>query len=389
MAQTAYWVIAPTSGWSTPAAADIRLGTVSGGVVYGSETAPGSGSGTITEATLVTALSAGTGYTVAWTVYDDVALTYSNVEPGTFTTLNPVSVSVPAAALTLTAYAAAVTASAHQTVSVPAGALTLTGYAPTATASEHQTVSVPAASLTLTGYAPAVNISGSQTVSPPLRTLTFAASRPMSRPATISRSRSLSSALTLTGYAPSVEVNANQTVQVPASALTLTGYAPTATTTGHQFISVPAAALYLSPHDPTVSNGEEAPDGGFIEIDYEPKLWWKHKPKALAQEEARKKIEVVGKIISAKAAQHVDQAKPKPQRVGEVRQAVKAAVSDMPAFDWRPFYDHAYQNALDALIRQAAIDADAKTVRPAVAQEIDRIRRLRDDEDVAILARFI
>ena len=203
MAQTAYWVIAPTcwlehaSGVCDPAANGVGRGCL-----WRPDRLPTSGSGTITEATLVTALSAGTGYTVAWTVYDDVALTYSNIAEAPFTTLNPVSVSVPAAALTLTAYAAAVTASAHQTVSVPAGALTLTGYAPTATASEHQTVSVPAASLTLTGYAPAVNIGGNQTVSPPF------------------------AALTISGFAPDVTASNHQSVAVPASALTLTGYAP-------------------------------------------------------------------------------------------------------------------------------------------------------------------
>lgn len=92
MAQIAYWIAHPDSTWpGTPTGAQIAAGNLSSGSpasYSGSESAPGSGSGTITEATAVTGLTASTAYRIAWVVYDDVALTYSNVVVGTESTLS-------------------------------------------------------------------------------------------------------------------------------------------------------------------------------------------------------------------------------------------------------------------------------------------------------------
>lgn len=87
----AYWIAHPDASWpGTPTGAQIAAGNLSSGspaAYAGSETAPGSGSGTITEATAVTGLTAGTAYRIAWVVYDAVSDTYSNVVVGTESTL--------------------------------------------------------------------------------------------------------------------------------------------------------------------------------------------------------------------------------------------------------------------------------------------------------------
>lgn len=371
MAQTAYWAIGATSGWSTPTGAQIRLQTVTGGSVYGSESAPGSGSGTITESTLVTTLPPSTGYTLAWTVYDDVALTYATPVEATFNTATP-AVDVPAASLTLTGYAPTVTATANQTVSAPAGALTLTGYAPSITAGGNQTVDVPVASLTLTGNVPTVTATAHQIVSAP------------------------AGALTLTGHAPTVNVDASRTVDVPAGTLTLTVYAPTVTATGHQVISVPAGALYLSGYEPTVTNGEVSRI--IHEVDMESPLWWKRKPKKVSDEEAAEKVAAVAKVIKAKAQEHAEQIKPAPKRKAEVKREVAPLVAEMPGFDWKPLYQQAYDDALTRAIANTLepvytppnrVEAQlAQQAQEMAAREIERIRMM-DDEDVALLAMFI
>lgn len=86
-----YWVSSTTAAWiSTPTGAQIKDGFLSDGstaaTYSGSESAPGSGSGTITEATATTGASAATEYTIAWVVYDPVTDTYSTPVTGTVTT---------------------------------------------------------------------------------------------------------------------------------------------------------------------------------------------------------------------------------------------------------------------------------------------------------------
>ena len=83
LASGAYWVAHPDASWpGTPTGAQIAAGKLSSGspaAYAGSEPAPGSGSGDITEATAVAGLTAGTAYRIAWVVYDADSDTYSNV----------------------------------------------------------------------------------------------------------------------------------------------------------------------------------------------------------------------------------------------------------------------------------------------------------------------
>lgn len=101
MAQIAYWIAHPDSAWpGTPTGPQIAAGNLSSGspaAYAGSESAPGSGSGTITEATAATGLTASTAYRIAWVVYDDVALTYSNVVVGLETTAASLSLAIAGA----------------------------------------------------------------------------------------------------------------------------------------------------------------------------------------------------------------------------------------------------------------------------------------------------
>ena len=144
MAQVAYWVIGPSSGWTDPTGSEIKLGQLSGGgaaTAAGSETAPGSGSGTIPEATAASGLTAGTAYKVAWVVYDNVALTYSNVVvSAAFTTGTMADVGLAAetdTALALSALQIAAAGRADETDT--ALALTSGASAPVGTAAETDT----------------------------------------------------------------------------------------------------------------------------------------------------------------------------------------------------------------------------------------------------------
>jgi hypothetical protein len=93
MARTAYWIANPTSGWlSTPTGAQIKAGKLSNGTTdaafAGSEAfAAESGTGQITEATAISGASAGTQYTIAWTIWDDVADNYATPAVGTIRTV--------------------------------------------------------------------------------------------------------------------------------------------------------------------------------------------------------------------------------------------------------------------------------------------------------------
>jgi hypothetical protein len=93
MALIAYWVAHAAGSWpGTPTGAQVKAGQLSTGSAAsysGSESGVAtSGTIQIDEATAITGLAAGTAYTTAWVVYDDVALTYSNVTTGDVTTGN-------------------------------------------------------------------------------------------------------------------------------------------------------------------------------------------------------------------------------------------------------------------------------------------------------------
>jgi hypothetical protein len=90
LASGAYWIAHPDASWpGTPTGAQIAAGKLSNNnaaAYAGSEPAPTSGSGTITEATAITGLTGSTSYRIAWVVYDSVSDTYSNVVVGDVTT---------------------------------------------------------------------------------------------------------------------------------------------------------------------------------------------------------------------------------------------------------------------------------------------------------------
>ena len=91
MALIAYWIAHPTSGWTgTPTGAQIAAGNQSdnsAATFSGTESGfATTGTIQIDETTAITTASAGTSYTQAWTVYDDVATTYSTPTVGVLRT---------------------------------------------------------------------------------------------------------------------------------------------------------------------------------------------------------------------------------------------------------------------------------------------------------------
>jgi len=121
--------------------------------------------------------------------------------------------------------------------------------------------------------------------------------------------------------------------------------------------------------------------GGF-DVDQEPALWWKRKPKALAPEEAKQRLKRAAEVIVSKAKQHADDRDPVAQRRAEVKQAIAPMLAQMPGFDWRPMYDAAYSWAVSMLIAQA-LDAQEQA-KAAIAKA-----RLRDEEEIALLMALI
>lgn len=92
MALIAYWIAHPTTGWLvTPTGAQIKDGFLSDGTTSAAFSGFESGFATtgtiqIDETTAITTASAGVEYTQAWTVYDDVATTYSTPTVGALRT---------------------------------------------------------------------------------------------------------------------------------------------------------------------------------------------------------------------------------------------------------------------------------------------------------------
>lgn len=109
---------------------------------------------------------------------------------------------------------------------------------------------------------------------------------------------------------------------------------------------------------------------------YEPKLWWLRKPKALPEQEAREQVAEVAEAIRTVVREQVAdvQAWPayrQPTRAekAEVRQAIEPLVAQMPGFDWTALY-----RAL--LVQEAAQRQAELAVREAWE---------RDEEDALIL----
>lgn len=131
----------------------------------------------------------------------------------------------------------------------------------------------------------------------------------------------------------------------------------------------------VSANDGTVVNNH-----GFIIIDTEPRLWWKRKPSKLDDKKAEEKIVEVVRTIE-RVANSI-----KPSVSKEVlRKAAYAEIApllrEMPGFDWSPMFRAILtQSKLQEQNRIAAEQAGI-----LAKQEIERIKRIRDDEEALIV----
>jgi hypothetical protein len=119
-----------------------------------------------------------------------------------------------------------------------------------------------------------------------------------------------------------------------------------------------------------------------FDVDLEPALWWKRKPKALDAVAAKAQLRKVAAVIVATAQQQADERKPEATRKAEVRQAVEPLVQQMPGFDWRAMYEVAYDRALTAAIAAQMQQQEARMLAA-------RKRRMRDEEEIALLLALI
>lgn len=120
--------------------------------------------------------------------------------------------------------------------------------------------------------------------------------------------------------------------------------------------------------------------------EFEPKLWWQRRPKAMPDEQAKAKIKKAAKALVEVAEKQAEVGRIAPvERVEEAKEAIRPMLAEMPGFDWKRLYEESYSRALDAAIAQELRQHEA--MREAQAQ-IERIRRM-DDEEVAILAMLL
>lgn len=135
----------------------------------------------------------------------------------------------------------------------------------------------------------------------------------------------------------------------------------------------------VSANDGTVVNNH-----GFIIIDTEPRLWWKRKPSKLDDKKAEEKIFKVARVIE-RVVKHVANSN-EPSVSKEVyRKAAYSEVApllrEMPGFDWSPMFRAILtQSKLQEQNRIAAEQAGI-----LAKQEIERIKRIRDDEEALIV----
>ena len=118
-----------------------------------------------------------------------------------------------------------------------------------------------------------------------------------------------------------------------------------------------------------VTQAEEGGPAHEVEIiDFEPKLWWLRKPKAIAEPVAKEQVKRVAGVIR----EVVKSTENPTEQKREVKQAIAPLIREMPAFDWV------------ALMRFIQIQVNLE--RQA---EQDRLRRLAlaemDEEDALIL----
>lgn len=189
-----------------------------------------------------------------------------------------------------------------------------------------------------------------------------------------------------TGQAAGVVVGRRVAGEFGAYALTGQGAALTASggvayslRAGTGLYSIDGQGAGLS--GPAVSGGH-----GFVLVDFEPRLWWKRKPKALDEQEAAEKVASVARQIErvavkqVKAGRVVQPVVSKPAKA-EILQAIAPQLQQMPGFD--PV--ELYRAILERLIQQEQQRQAELQAQQIAAQEIERIRLMELDEDETII----
>jgi hypothetical protein len=126
-----------------------------------------------------------------------------------------------------------------------------------------------------------------------------------------------------------------------------------------------------------------------FDVDFEPTLWWQRKPKSLEPAKAKKQLRKVAAVIVEKAQQQAEERAPEATRKAEVREAVAPLVQQMPGFDWRAMYEAAYDRALTAAIAAQMQAQERAQAQAAAKAEAARKRRMRDEEEIALLLALI
>ena len=74
----------------------------------------------------------------------------------------------------------------------------------------------------------------------------------------------------------------------------------------------------------------------FVDEEWEPKLWWQRKPKAVSDEDAAQKVQKVARTIERVVKAKVE-SKQEPSKQA-VKQAIAPVIAEMPGFDWNRLY---------------------------------------------------
>lgn len=158
-------------------------------------------------------------------------------------------------------------------------------------------------------------------------------------------------------------------------------FAPIISVAGPQTITVPLVDSGAEVFPPRFGDQE---GHGFVIVDFEPKLWWKRKPKALDKQEAAQKVEAIARKIERVAVKQVKSGRvvepvvTKPEKT-EVLQAIAPQLQEMPGFDPIELYRAILARLIEQQ-RQAEMQA-AELAR----QEIERIRLFEQDEDDVLI----
>lgn len=179
------------------------------------------------------------------------------------------------------------------------------------------------------------------------------------------------------------EADGSQTVLSPLVDAGAQAYAPSVSIVGPQSITVPLVDSGAEVFVPRFG-GQEG--HGFVLVDFDPRLWWRRKPKALDEQEAAEKIASVARQIErvavkqVKAGRVVQPVVSKPAKA-EILQAIAPQLQQMPGFD--PV--ELYRAILERLIKQEQQRQAEQQAQQIAAQEIERIRLMELDEDETII----